>query len=812
MCTAGTSNGRELYMNEGAVGYIIAIGFCYLILTAAIPALFLYNRIKHRPFLVRFAAYQVTGNLWITAWGFLFSYLNIWSEWLVILVALVLPVAVKLFVFRRDLFERWRAYEDDKKEKLVTSRGTVRAVRRKLQQQFCAFFERYIRHHYIVIIILILLAVFAVWYYGYFKIHYFTYASSDEATHLYWINSLFAGDSFPVGMYPHSMHFTMAAIHSISGIQTLIVNHYFSVIIMLMVHFTLFLAIKELVHSTAAAIGAVGIYLFTDMFIAARYHNTLPMEFGLIAMFAMLIFLTEFIRKRDRFSMWMAALAAGWTFHAHFYVGIFCLFLGAAYIIVYLKTMIRLKLLLKMLLILVVSAVVVVVPFAIGYAVGHRFEQSVDWALGVMGVDADKDISPDFIYKKTDDPESLKEDRNDRKDDKEDIAEQEERELTSIQKEFMTASGFEEFTEAAEHLLTERLLAFKGDAPIIYNLLAFAFIYGIAVLIWSGHVFRKKFRNDTGSKKTYRQAKQAYLVRNGLLLFVPAMVTAGIICGTMSYLGMIEVIDDTRASLMLAPVAAFLFALPIKAIEDLLGLIPVKNRSVIGTATLLCVGGGLGVFFTKAPVKLFVDLRCYAVTQQLSNELTKDLIANHERNTWTVISPVNDLLAIRNYGYHYEIVDLLMEIEDGDSPIFMPTQDLYVVVEKESMNMNGYYWPADYHTQIVYNSDELREDSIDQNYYDLGYPWESPEMAYTDYRNVTMSKFYYWMEAFKKAFPHEVEVYSEDETVVVYHIRQDEDFPLNLAVDYRRNNYGVDALDDYSERYFINFGVPYEPE
>ncbi|MBR3349040.1 MAG: hypothetical protein IKG55_03055, partial [Solobacterium sp.] len=40
---------------------------------------------------------------------------------------------------------------------------------------------------------------------------------------------------------------------------------------------------------------------------------------------------------------------------------------------------------------------------------------------------------------------------------------------------------------------------------------------------------------------------------------------------------------------------------------------------------------------------------------------------------------------------------------------------------------------------------------VDVNFYDTGQPWDPPEDAYDKYRNITMSKFYYWMEKIKKA-------------------------------------------------------------
>lgn len=55
------------------------------------------------------------------------------------------------------------------------------------------------------------------------------------------------------------------------------------------------------------------------------------------------------------------------------------------------------------------------------------------------------------------------------------------------------------------------------------------------------------------------------------------------------------------------------------------------------------------------------------------------------------------------------------------------------------------------------------------------YPW----------RGVVMSKLYYWIEKVKAVYPNEVSVFYQDGTVTVYHISQDEYFPLELMLDYQ---------------------------
>lgn len=816
-----------MFNTISSIGLILAVFGCYLVLTMIMPAVFFYKYIRKRRFVYRFALYQVTGNAWLLLWGFIFSFLNIWSPFLNLAVLIVLPLLAKLFIFRRDLILLLIDYARDKKAKVVTVRGTVRNLWRWLLSKLKGAKDRYLRDHWLEVIVLLGLFVFAVWYYGYFKINNFTYASSDEATHLFWVNSLFGGTPFPAGMYPHSLHFTMAGIFSISGIQTMVVNHFFSVTIMLMIHFMLYLTVREFFRSAAAGVGTVALFLIADLFTSQRYHNTLPMEYGFIAMFAMIIFLNEFMKKRDKLSMWMAAIATGWTFHTHFYITIFCVFIWIAFLIVYLKTLIRLKAILRTLLIIVISAAIAIAPFGAGLLFGQKFEQSVDWALDVMGIEVESEkiaSSPLAVKNNEESSETGEEELEGFPDVTEapegsvdtDLqpAEKKRDHLTPQLDEFKEAKSVGDYLTCLEHLLTVNTVKDTEKAGIVYLLLAFAFLYGIWQLVRSHLSFRKKkqkLMEEGCSKQELRIEKQKHLVKNGLVIVVPLIALLGIFCACMSFLGLPALIDPIRASLILAPCLALLFAPPICFAEELLNLIPLKKKKIFEIILLVLVGCMIGVLYKKGSVRQLRFISSYAVTQELSNELAYDLIGTHAKDTWTVISPVNDLLGIHNYGFHYEIIDLLEAIEDGEKDIFMPTDDLYIIVEKKVMNADGVYYLPDYHKAVEEQSIRIRKGLIDENFYDLIPPSMPKEEIYSTLRRVTMSKLYYWMEEMKKAYPNEIEVYAEDDLCTVYHVRQSADFPINLSRDYRDKNYGVNAKKDFEKRYFRENGVVYEP-
>ena len=52
-------------------------------------------------------------------------------------------------------------------------------------------------------------------------------------------------------------------------------------------------------------------------------------------------------------------------------------------------------------------------------------------------------------------------------------------------------------------------------------------------------------------------------------------------------------------------------------------------------------------------------------------------------------------------------------------------------------------------------------------------------------REQVMSKLYYWVEAMKEVYASHIEEYYRDEQMVVYKIKQDPYFLLNLSLDYK---------------------------
>ena len=199
------------------------------------------------------------------------------------------------------------------------------------------------------------------------------------------------------------------------------------------------------------------------------------------------------------------------------------------------------------------------------------------------------------------------------------------------------------------------------------------------------------------------------------------------------------------------------------------------------------ITGGIWAMLTAGRVK---EERYYSITiSEADMRVCLDLCENHEKYTWTVISPTNDLSVIRYTGYHYEIIDLIKALDEGKKNIYIPTPDIYVVTERHPISFTNDRRKID--RSDIDAPDNVQEISPELALQDVEWDRDTSglhgaDAPYYYQRDVVMSKLHYWMEAVKKIYPNHVSEYYQDETVTVYKITQDPYFTLNLSVDYKQ--------------------------
>ena len=115
-----------------------------------------------------------------------------------------------------------------------------------------------------------------------------------------------------------------------------------------------------------------------------------------------------------------------------------------------------------------------------------------------------------------------------------------------------------------------------------------------------------------------------------------------------------------------------------------------------------------------------------------------------------------------------------MEYWNKTKEVTIPTDRVYFYIEKKPLNYaNGYAG------EIPEVSEEEAAKALPNNSGINAY--NGPD------RSVTMSRMYYWAQAFQKLYPNEMKVYYENERFVCYYIEQNTYRLYNFAIDYGYN-------------------------
>lgn len=704
----------------------------YGLLCVLLPSLCLHDYVADKPLTYRFFFYQTCANVYLILWGYLLAFVRCFNTFTLWAVLVILPLAVT--AWRKRAVVTVRAHAAIETVQTVLSgmyglktlwRDAVSFVRRRCKQ----IYQRYIKGH--IPELLGLCAVFAVILvlYGQYHLTHDGYAYGDEYFHYYWAQELLYGNSFPSGMYPHAMHFLVAALSGMFGFRLLRIYLIFGCFNTCLLFATFYLLLKKTFSSRTAVLSGIAFFLLTNIFVYVVYHRyqiSLPMEAGLIPFCIMLYAILHYIRSQDKHDIVLFALSVGWCIHTHFYSAIAAALTCLVFGIVFLAFVLKKKLLFRLIAAGLAGVLIGVVPFGVGYALGYPFEQSMDWAIGVIEGNEDKHANQFSQV--------------------EQLQEQTREDLT-----------LEQFVD--EGLWTVET---RGAKTVLLCLDAGMLLFGLLGAICS-------------KKKRFQYLLYLFWGLNWLVYLAGST-------------GVVTLIQRERFGVFFGFFTIPLFVFPAQLLYDAFCLARLKPRY----AETGLVAAALAFFFFMAEGG-FVKTDFTVETSIMAEGDIKTcyrLIDEYPKDSWTVVSTTYDLAIVRHHGYHYEIIDLMTSLDapDEDS-IYIPTKDIFVIVETKIDQYDEQKFRRDSHggANIFENrgdptpekalaalpdQDEFESARFVQCYF---YPW----------RSVVMSKLYYWMEKVKEIYPSEVSVFYQDEIVTVYRIHQDEYFPLNLKLNYQ---------------------------
>ena len=717
-----------------------AIG--YFLLTLVLPSVCLRKYTAQKELTFRFFFYQCMGNLYLNFVVIFLGFLHFINFVSLLVMLVILPLSVTCWRERRIITTFWRRAAKILRELILGIYGFrifFRKIRLNLEKWLLKK-KRSLKGSAIESLIFCAVMAWVIWFYGWYKMHNTGYGHTDEETHLYWIGALIHGNMFPAGMYPHGVHTLNAALGILFPLNVTRVYLNFSVSTV-MVFSSAYALFRKVFSNRYVAMAGWVFFVLTDLFHSTSYFRfqfSFPMEFGLVAAFGMIYAMLAYIKKKQKGDLILFSACITWTLMTHFYITILCLIICVCFGVVYLIPILRKKVLLRYAAAGIVGVLLACIPYIWGYLNGYEFERSIEWALGITQTTAESE------NQKTEGP---------RPEDAQKSNWREEGALSFAQDLLKDESKYLSYNFVSNRD-TARLLMLADGALALYAMLGLFF-----------------------SKKRVR-----YL---GYLFWAVLWEVCAILACAY-YLNIPVLIEVKRMATFLSFLTIPLLGLPFEMLFTLLRLCRVKEKYLEMSFAVL-ITGGIWAMSTAGRVK---EERYYSITiSEADMRVCLDLCENHEKYTWTVISPTNDLSVIRYTGYHYEIIDLIKALDEGKKNIYIPTPDIYVVTERHPISFTNDRRKID--RSDIDAPDNVQEISPELALQDVEWDRDTSglhgaDAPYYYQRDVVMSKLHYWMEAVKKIYPNHVSEYYQDETVTVYKITQDPYFTLNLSVDYKQ--------------------------
>lgn len=165
----------------------------------------------------------------------------------------------------------------------------------------------------------------------------------------------------------------------------------------------------------------------------------------------------------------------------------------------------------------------------------------------------------------------------------------------------------------------------------------------------------------------------------------------------------------------------------------------------------------------------------------------ENIIETEKDFTWTVVSANDELRMGTDYGYHYETITFLQDMEGGDDwskiHIRIPTPVVYIFIEKI---------PLDYFEHYEGSGQRVSEDGAARALP----PNSGISMYQGEKRWILMSRMYYWAQEFQRLYPNELDVYLETDQFVCYRIEQNMYRLYDFAIDYDYNTRDYTAAEE----------------
>lgn len=767
----------------------------YGIVTLFLPWMILRKRFRRFSVAEQITGYFFAGNFYIIYLAYLLQFLHI-SNRVTLILGTVGPF-LGVWVWKRRskipgaveslliLIERLLSGERGKKTSLVQLRRTIyeRCFRGRRKQWMNVLLE----------LAVLGFAIAAVTYvYGPNMVEAYGYKASDIPVHNYWINELDRNNIWVAGVYPYGFHIVIYYLHVVFGIKTYVLLRIFGVVQTYFVYLALVVALKMVCKGRFTPYLGVLFYVM-DIFnrnTYARFESALPQEFSMIFILTSVCmairFFQEFAKEQkapeeekkelDKNCRWyLVQFAIGFslTLTIHFYstmvAGLFCIGVAAGFCFRF----VRWKYFRRIMVTGILSVLLSVLPMAAGVAMGKGLQGSLYWGMSIITGGKDEEADTENTSSKIN-ASGVSEDSETESDGS--TPKSESAVSNSVPDESGTGSALsesqiEELRKEAERRLQEqqkplaeklkeKLTAVRSSIrtnvmnvkPYIVEIT----LGSIVVLLVLGLFMLLLRENDFAGA----------LLSTAVYLFCMCSLQ----CASLLHLP--ALMDPNRCSIFLSYSVCFLWGLGVDALLYL--LVRWWRRKWLNTiASILAVTIAAVTVLSHDLIRKPIEVGSLEDNGAIT--CVTNILKENKDFTWTICSANDELRMTEFYGYHYETITFLRELQDltRNPEIIIPTQNVYFFVEKIPINYAG----STNHEEVTVEGAEAPVPAA---------AGIGPYIA--ENRWYTMCHMYYWAQKFKELYPDEMEVYYETESFICYRIQQNVNRPYNLAIDYGYNN------------------------
>ncbi len=719
------------------VAIFIAILFLWVVSMVWYPSLLLSPHFRKIRFSERILFYQVVSVLYITGLTFLLGFLKLYHGFTILFGYFFVPVLVVCLRRPKKTAEKikrsFQLFSDVVQGRygLNLLLKNVSVWLRKMRNKVFAGITKRGR---IEVLWLFILCVALVVYYGMFKFTNHTYAAPDEEVHLYWIQSTLQNNMMPSGMYPYSMHSVIALFCVLLPMADIKIILNFSPIIVLCVFYSFYVLFKKMQRGSWTALAAGTFFAFAGMFtelLYSRFQFTVPMEFGMLGIPAMLVALFNLLQEKEKRHKWLFALAVAFSISAHFYAGILAAIVCLCYGVVYLKDLIKRNVFGSVIVAGICGTLLACAPFGIGLLTGQKFEQSMEWALDVMQSEAatgGMDIEENVQYWLNPDGSISVVDKTDATGREMSLREYELRKI-----------WFDLWTQLHDMLSNTIAMCFFGI--VLFG----TFFFGIV-----GSIASKQH-------KIYFQ----FMVGASLsAIFMIALIW-------LPALGVPELVEISRAKVFLFVWFVVLMFCVFEMVT--FAVRKAKMQKTVLVIALCALFGFLAITNNLHRVRVV-----YCMNHEEATYACLKIMEAYGKENFTIVSTTNELSAIRNYGYHVEWIDFLTKLEQAEENerYTIPGETVFFIVEKEILDYGELDYEDDgFGNEVIGQISEQSADiPIEEKYLEAEGAIRSE--VYKTQRDVVMSKAYYWAIEYQKYYEEEFRIVYETDKIAVFQLEQ----------------------------------------